>query len=129
MIALVASLLLAAPPAQAQMYKCVDARGKTQYSDRPIPGCKNTTPVEPPPPPPARGAPGAAGKAAAKQAAKPAAKPAPKGEMDQYSAEQRKSRCKTLREERDWLQGPVGRRVQSHDERLAQVEQALRECQ
>jgi len=54
MIALLASLLLAAPPAQAQMYKCVDARGKTQYSDKPIPGCKSTTTVEPPPPPHAK---------------------------------------------------------------------------
>ncbi|TMG74247.1 MAG: DUF4124 domain-containing protein [Betaproteobacteria bacterium] len=124
MITLLASLLLAAPPAQAQMYKCVDARGKTQYSDKPIPGCKSTTTVEPPPPPPKRAAPGAAGKPPAKQAAKPA----PKGEMGEYTAEQRASRCKTLREERDWLQGPAGRRVQSHDERLAQVEQALREC-
>jgi hypothetical protein len=124
MIALLASLLLAAPPAQAQMYKCVDARGKTQYSDKPIPGCKNTTTVEPPASPPARPAPGAASKAPAKQAAKPA----PKGEMGEYSAEQRASRCKALREERDWLQGPRGRGVQSHDERLAQVEQALREC-
>src|SRR5205085_11379344 len=98
MIALVASLLLAAPPAQAQMYKCVDARGKTQYSDKPIPGCRSTTTVEPPP---KRAAPGAAGKPPAKQAAKAA----PKGEMGEYTAEQRASRCKTLREERDWLQG------------------------
>jgi anti-sigma28 factor (negative regulator of flagellin synthesis) len=28
-------LLLAAPAAQAQMYKCVDARGVTQYADKP----------------------------------------------------------------------------------------------
>ena len=120
MIALIASLLIAAPPVQAQMYKCTDARGKTQYSDKPIPGCKNTT-VEPPPPPPARPLP----KAQAKQAAKP---PAPKGEMEQYSAEQRASRCKTLREERDWLQTPAGRGVAMHGARVAQVEQALREC-
>ena len=64
------------------------------------------------------------GKASAKQAAKAA----PKGEMGEYSPEQRAARCKTLREERDWLQGPRGRGVQSHDERLGQVEQALREC-
>jgi hypothetical protein len=29
------ALLLVALPAQAQMYKCVDARGVTQYSDKP----------------------------------------------------------------------------------------------
>lgn len=122
MIALLASLLLAAPPVEAQMYKCIDARGKTQYSDKPIPGCKNTT-VEPPPPPPTRPAPGAA-----KGQGKQAAKPAPKGEMDQYTAEQRASRCKSLREEREWLQSPAGRDVASHAARVAQVEQALREC-
>lgn len=34
--------LLAALPAQAQMYKCVDARGVTQYADKPCPGGKGT---------------------------------------------------------------------------------------
>jgi Domain of unknown function (DUF4124) len=33
-------LLLAAPAAQAQMYKCTDG-GKTRYSDKPITDCKN----------------------------------------------------------------------------------------
>jgi len=32
--------LLVALPATAQMYKCVDARGVVQYSDKPSPGCK-----------------------------------------------------------------------------------------
>jgi len=35
LLALIA--LLAAPAAHAQMYKCVDARGVTQYSDKPCP--------------------------------------------------------------------------------------------
>ncbi len=34
------SILLATPLAHAQMYKCVDARGRVQYSDKPQPGCK-----------------------------------------------------------------------------------------
>ena len=34
------ALLLAAFPAHAQMYKCVDARGVTHYSEKPLPGCK-----------------------------------------------------------------------------------------
>lgn len=34
-VALVASAL----PAQAQMYKCKDARGVTRYSDKPLPEC------------------------------------------------------------------------------------------
>ena len=33
-------LCLAAFPAAAQMYKCVDARGVTRYTDQPQPGCK-----------------------------------------------------------------------------------------
>ena len=32
--------LLVALPATAQMYKCVDARGVVQYSDKPSPGCR-----------------------------------------------------------------------------------------
>jgi len=32
--------LLVTLPATAQMYKCVDARGVVQYSDKPSPGCK-----------------------------------------------------------------------------------------
>ncbi|HKU45825.1 MAG TPA: DUF4124 domain-containing protein [Burkholderiales bacterium] len=33
-------LLLAALPAWAEMYKCVDERGVTHYTDKPRPGCK-----------------------------------------------------------------------------------------
>ena len=37
-------LLLALPlGVQAQMYKCVDARGAVRYADQPGPGCKATT--------------------------------------------------------------------------------------
>jgi hypothetical protein len=35
------ALLLACAPAYAQMYKCVDPRGVTHYSDKPLPpSCK-----------------------------------------------------------------------------------------
>jgi hypothetical protein len=34
--------LVVAPPAAAQMYKCVDARGVTHYSDKPQAGCNST---------------------------------------------------------------------------------------
>jgi hypothetical protein len=37
---LLAVLLAAALPAQAQIYKCVDERGVTHYSDNPGSGCK-----------------------------------------------------------------------------------------
>ena len=33
-------LILAALPAQAQMYKCVDEQGRTNYRDQPAAGCK-----------------------------------------------------------------------------------------
>ncbi|HYR36273.1 MAG TPA: DUF4124 domain-containing protein [Burkholderiales bacterium] len=42
-------ILLAALPAQAQMYKCVDARGKTEYTDKPLEGCKESA-IKPSPP-------------------------------------------------------------------------------
>jgi Domain of unknown function (DUF4124) len=35
-----AALIALAGPAYAQMYKCVDERGVTHYSDKPRPGCK-----------------------------------------------------------------------------------------
>ena len=42
-------LLVAALPAQAQMYKCVDEHGKTRYSDRQAAGCKEID-IRPSPP-------------------------------------------------------------------------------
>jgi hypothetical protein len=40
--ALFITLLVMGLPAQAQMYKCVDARGKIQYTDKPLEGCKES---------------------------------------------------------------------------------------
>ena len=49
-----AVLLLAAAPAFAQMYKCVDEKGRTQYSDKPGPNCKGgAVQIQAPPPAPA----------------------------------------------------------------------------
>lgn len=43
--------LLAVPPAAAQMYKCVDERGVTHYSDKPRPGCRGSeVDIRPSPP-------------------------------------------------------------------------------
>jgi hypothetical protein len=42
-------LLLFPLCAQAQMYKCVDERGKIQYTDKPQAGCKETA-IRPSPP-------------------------------------------------------------------------------
>jgi len=49
MKALAVLLLVAALPAQAQMYKCVDEHGKTSYSDQPAAGCKAAD-IRPSPP-------------------------------------------------------------------------------
>lgn len=37
--AALAALLIVVAPGHAQMYKCVDERGVTHYSDKPRPGC------------------------------------------------------------------------------------------
>lgn len=43
--------LFAAPPVAAQMYKCVDERGITHYSDKPRPECKaSEVDIRPSPP-------------------------------------------------------------------------------
>src|SRR5688500_20172099 len=44
-VALGVFLALVSTAATAQMYKCVDARGVVQYSDKPSPGC-NGGPVD-----------------------------------------------------------------------------------
>lgn len=52
MKALVPLLILASFAAHAQMYKCVDERGVTAYSDKPRPGCKGgEVDIRPIPPP------------------------------------------------------------------------------
>ena len=117
----VALLLAVALPAQAQLYKCVDARGKIQYSDKPIPGCRSEKTIETPAP----RAPAPAAKAGAKASGKQAAKAT---NPEAVPREQLAARCKTLREEQGWLNSADGKAVPFHTERVTQVEQALREC-
>jgi len=117
-------LLALALPAQAQMYKCVDARGKTQYSDKPIPGCRTEKTIAAPPPPAAAPAQAPVAKAKPKSAPKPVAK----AQTETPPPEQLAARCKTLREEQEWLNSAAGKEVPFHTERVAQVEQALGAC-
>ena len=119
-------LLALALPAQAQMYKCVDARGKTQYSDKPIPGCRTEKTIEAPPPPPRAAAPAPVPVAKAKP--KSAPKPVAKAQGEATPPEQLAARCKTLREEQEWLNSAAGKEVAFHAGRVAQVEQALGAC-
>lgn len=44
--ALLAPALLLAAPGEAQMYKCVDARGVTHYGDKPGAGCRDAKAIE-----------------------------------------------------------------------------------
>ena len=45
------SLLAAAPAGAVQMYKCVDAKGVTHYTEAPLPGCKGrAVDIQPQPP-------------------------------------------------------------------------------
>jgi Domain of unknown function (DUF4124) len=99
--------------AHAQMYQCRDARGVMQFSDKPFPNCK-TEKASTPAPVRERPVP---------SAAKPAAKSAVVEDPVRFA-----SRCKTLREERDWLLSPRGKVVEAHAARVAQVDQALRAC-
>lgn len=125
MRSLIAALLLAlAVPAYADMYKCVDARGKIQYSDKPMPGCRAEKALEAP----ARNAAVApAPKLAARASAR--GKDAPKATNPEAVAPtQLAARCKTLREEQEWLKSADGKKVDFHTERVAQVEQALGAC-
>lgn len=121
----IAVLLAFSIPAQAQMYKCVDESGKTRYSDKPIPGCKTQSKLAAPPPPAKAAAAGKGASPAAKAPVKRAAKAEPTEQEKAYAA----SRCKTLKEEEQWLLGPRGAAVQSQAEMLGQVRQALRACQ
>ncbi len=49
---LLAGLVLAGAVHAAPVYKCVDAKGVTQYSEKPVPGCRGTeVDIQPLPPP------------------------------------------------------------------------------
>ena len=112
----IAVLLAFSIPAHAQMYKCVDERGVTRYSDKPMPGCKVLTKAAAPAP--------AVAPPPAKTPAKRAAKAEPTEQEKAYFA----SRCKTLKEEQEWLLSPRGAAVEAHAARLGQVREALRAC-
>ena len=106
-------------PAQAQLYKCVDARGKVEYTDNPA-NCKSVAKAveqpkaRPAPPPVAK--------------AKATAAPTKVAKEPELSRTQLAARCKTMREELDWLHSPRGRKIEFQTERVAQVEQGLRAC-
>jgi hypothetical protein len=137
----VACLALLVTAAQAQMYKCVDARGRVQYSDKPQPGCQGG-PVDIQPIPPLSG-----------QVAAPPPSPGTAQqdadfkrrqlERERQESQERLAqaeRCTKARQELDWLSSSgrvahindAGERVFLDDAarqaRLAQLRQEMRRC-
>ena len=112
-------LLLAALSAHAQLYRCVDARGKVYYGDKPAQGCRalarqENAPAQPRPAP--------------KAAAKPV-KPVARGPMTPEERSQHEIRCRGLEQEREFLSRRRAEPLPGQAERLGQVQAAIaREC-
>src|SRR5688572_5873628 len=131
-------LLLPATP-HAQVYKCVDERGRTQYADKPGPGCKaSAKDVRPQPPAPDKaGSAQKKGKAAKGQAA---SRPPPQEQARAQDKRTLEQRCASMR--RELVRLASSRRVASvgekgevkyqedptRDQRLAQLQQEMRAC-
>jgi hypothetical protein len=139
MKALLVAVLFGAAAAHAQMYKCVDDRGVTQYSDKPRPGCKGG-PVDIRPIPPVSGSLQERSEDFAREDADFNRR---QNERERTAAKERaelRARCSALREEQARLSS--GRRLaqvndrgervylpdEVRDQRLAQVRDALRGC-
>ncbi len=122
-VLVLAVLLAAVPAAQAQLFKCVDAKGRTHYTDKPLPGCKGG-PAEIKPPPPSATETQAAQEKARRAAEKK--KPDPqRARLEAQEKTQLDGRCRGLRQEEAWLSKS---QIENQETRLGQVRQALREC-
>ena len=135
-----AALLALLPAANAQMYKCVDARGVTFYSDKPQPGCKGDT-VDIQASPPLGG--GAAPRPPQSFAGQDAEFKRRQIERDQAELQEKQQvamRCAKLRNEysvlasggRIYQRNSLGERVyledSTRDTRLAQLKDEMRRC-
>jgi hypothetical protein len=136
---------LLAHAAQAQMYKCVDERGRMTYSDKPQPGCKGG-PVNLQPIPSISGQPApaaSAAPAAASTAQQDAEFRRRQGEREQREAVEKQARdehCTKVRQELSWLSVTTrmvtitdsGERVfmddATREKRLAELRQQARGC-
>ena len=139
-LAALAILCLAALPAAAQMYKCVDGRGVTFYSDKPQPGCQGDK-VDIKASPPLGGA--AAPRAPQSFAGQDAEFKRRQIERDQAELQEKQQfamRCAKLRNEysvlasggRIYQRNSLGERVyledSTRDTRLAQLKEEMRRC-
>jgi hypothetical protein len=134
-----AFLLFAAWPAYAQMYKCVDERGVTHYSDKPRPGCKGG-PVDIRPIPSISGEAAPADRDVATQDADFKRRQIERGQAETKEKAQLAEACARLRQEENWLSH--GGRISQTDAqgkhnyvddatraaRLARVKEQLRLC-
>ena len=135
-----AALLALLPAANAQMYKCVDARGVTFYSDKPQPGCKGDK-VDIQASPPLGG--GAAPRPPQSFAGQDAEFKRRQIERDQAELQEKQQvamRCAKLRNEysvlasggRIYQRNSLGERVyledSTRDTRLAQLKEEMRRC-
>lgn len=135
-----AALLALLPTANAQMYKCVDARGVTFYSDKPQPGCKGDK-VDIQASPPLGG--GAAPRPPQSFAGQDAEFKRRQIERDQAELQDKQQvamRCAKLRNEysvlasggRIYQRNSLGERVyledSTRDTRLAQLKDEMRRC-
>lgn len=143
MNALAALLLLVSLPVHAQMYKCVDERGVTHYSDKPRPGCKGgEVDIRPIPPPSGKErASSSDPKGAEHEFQRRQIDRARADEADARKQQRQKRRCASLRAEHGLLQSgravfqvdDKGERVFMEDaereRRKARLLEELRACQ
>jgi hypothetical protein len=134
------ALLVAAQGATAQMYKCVDERGVTHYTDKPRPDCKGgKVNIQASPPASGQAAPASRPDISSQDADfKRRQIEREQADVNEKAAQQQ--RCSRLRQEHAWLSSPgrltrtdaQGRRVfiddATRDARLVQVNEALRLC-
>jgi hypothetical protein len=104
------ALLLACAPAYAQIYKCVDARGVTHYSDKPMPpSCKGGVAK-------IRATPSPSG------ASRPSVPPAA------GTAAETNRRCTRTMQEYARTQPRDGKPDDSRDQRLEELREQMRGC-
>ena len=130
---------LLAPGAQAQMYKCVDARGVVQYSDKPSPGCRGG-PVDIQPIPSLSGHGTTPPPTASQQDTDFRRRQIERERLEASEKAAQMERCSRVRQELAWLSASTrvsrindaGERVYmdeaTRESRLAQLKQQMRAC-
>jgi Domain of unknown function (DUF4124) len=132
-------VLLAAAPAWGQMYKCVDERGVTHYTDKPRPGCMGG-PVDIRPIPPVSGKESQRSSSLSGEDAEFKRRQIRREEAEARQKAALEQRCASLRSEYALLSSGVpiiksnerGERVYmedaTRDVRLGQIQDEMRAC-